>query len=130
LVFELIAVCELVIAEASDEVAVVTSASVASDPAVRVASVSRRVEYDHMEASVSEPPPTVETLTSRLSTRCLPTVPTPFSVDVATFHTSAAREPNELSVRVVLAHTAVGMVAKREVEAVSMVELVFRLIAV
>jgi hypothetical protein len=61
---------------------------------------------------------------------CRPIEPGVVRDEEATFHTSAAREPNELSVRVVLAHTAVGMVAKREVEAVSMVELVFRLIAV
>ena len=63
-------------------------------------------------------------------TRCLPTVPAPFRVEVATVHTSAARVPNDESVRVVLAHTAVGIVATRDEEAVSTVALVLLLIVV
>jgi hypothetical protein len=118
------------IAAAIEVEAVVRLATVASDPAVRVASVRLRVAYDQMEASVSPPLPTVETATSRLSTKCLPTVPAPVRVEVATFQTSAARVPNEVRVRVVLAQTATGMVATSDEEAVRTVAVVFALIAV
>ena len=75
-----------------------------------------------------EPPPIEETATSRFVTICFPTVPAPFNVFVATFQTSAASVPNDESVRVLLAQTAVGMVAARDELAVRTVELVFELI--
>jgi hypothetical protein len=115
------------IAEAILVDAVVTLAAVAREPAESVASVRFLVPYDQMDASVRELPPRVETATSRLSTICLPTVPTPFRVEVATFQTSAASVPKDVSVRVPVDQTLVGMVARSEVDAVRTVALVLAL---
>ena len=49
-------------------------------------------------------------------------------VRVPFVHTSAARVPKVVRDRVALPHTAVGMVASNDVEAVRTVELVFALI--
>lgn len=119
-----------VMAAAIEVDAVVRLAAVARAPAVRVASVRFRVPYVQTSAAVMDPPPTVETATLRLSTRCLPTVPAPESVEVATFQTSAATVPNEVRVRVPCDQTAVGMVAKSDDEAVKMDALVLVLIVV
>jgi hypothetical protein len=127
------AVCEFVLAlitAARDVVAVVTSDSVAREPTVSDPSVRFRVANVQMSEAVISPSLSVDTTTSRLSTRCLPTVPAPFSVDVATFQTSAARVPNEVRVLVLFDHTAVGIVAKSDDDAVRTVALVFELIVV
>lgn len=77
---------------------------------VRVALVRFRVAYVHTSDAVSEPPP--------------PDV----SVRVPFVQTSAARLPNVVKEREALIHTAVGIVERRDVEAVSTVAFVFELI--
>jgi len=101
--------------------AVVTFAAVASDPEVRVASVRLRVAKPQTPAAVKP---------FELVASCRPIEPGVVRDEEATFHTSAASVPNEVSVRVELAQTAVGMVARSEVDAVRTVALVFALIAV
>jgi hypothetical protein len=59
-----------------------------------------------------------------------PIVPVPVKVDVATFHTSAARVPNVVRDRVAFAQTANGIVAASEVEAVNTVAFVLLLMVV
>jgi hypothetical protein len=127
-----------VIAEAIDELAVfvfvliddiapVTSEATARAPESRLASVSLLVAYDQTSAAVRAPPAD-DTAASKLSTICLPTVPAPFNVDVATVHTSAARVPNDVSVLPEFAHTAVGIVARSDVLAVNTVAFVLAFI--
>jgi len=57
-----------------------------------------------------------------------PIVPAFVSVDVATFHTSAASVPNDVKVREADDQTARGIVAASDVEAVKTVAFVFALI--
>jgi hypothetical protein len=61
---------------------------------------------------------------------CFPIVPVFVSVDEATFQTSDARVPNDVSVLADVAHTDVGSVANNEDEAVRTVTLVLLLIVV
>ena len=76
------------------------------------------------------PPPIVDDFTSRFVTTCDPTDPDVIRVEVATFHTSAAKVPNVVRLRVADAQTFTGIVAASEVEAVSTVALVLLLIVV
>ncbi len=61
---------------------------------------------------------------------CRPIEPGVVRVDVATFHTSAARVPNVVSVRVATDQTAAGIVPASDVDAVSTVAFVLLLIVV
>jgi hypothetical protein len=101
------------------DIAPVTSEATARAPVSSVESDNLLVAYDQILAAVRDPP--ALTRASKLSTICLPTVPAPFNVDVATVHTSAARVPNDVSVLVELAQTAVGIVARSDEDAVSTV---------
>ena len=88
--------------------------------------MSVRAEYVQTSEAVSEPvpPPLVR------PEMCLPTEPAVVSVDVATFQMSVTNVPNVVRDRVPLAHTAVGIVATRDDEAVKTAELVLLLIVV
>jgi hypothetical protein len=99
----------------------VTLAAVARDPAVRVASVRFRVPNVHTCEAVREEPP---------KARTFPIVPGVVRVDVATFHTSAARVPNVVSDLVAEVQTLSGIVAASDVDAVSTVAFVLLLIVV
>ena len=99
-----------------DEDAEVTSDCKASAPTSIVPSDKRRV------ANVQ----TSEAL--RPVDNCFPIVPAFVRVEVAMFHTSEAREPKVVRVRVPFSQTAVGMVEAREVEAVNTVASVCALI--
>ena len=61
---------------------------------------------------------------------CLPIVPAVVSVDVATFHTSAASVPKFVSERLADDQTLSGIVAARDVDAVRTVAFVLLLIVV
>ncbi len=95
------------IAEPSDDEAVVTSVCTASDPASSVALVRLRVAYVHTSDAVI-PPPLV-------------------SVRVPYAQISATRVPKVVRERDVDDHTAVGMVEARDDEAVRIAEVVLAL---
>ena len=87
----------VVMAEASEDVAVWISESVARDPEESDAPVRVRVPKDHTSAAVSDPPPEIVlTAASRFATICLPIEPAVFRLDVATFHTAAGTAANPL----------------------------------
>ena len=119
----------VVIAEASEDVAVWISESVARDPEESVAPVRVRVPKDHTSAAVSDPPPPeiVLTAASRFATICLPIEPAVFRLDVATFHTAAGTAANplekpaasEVEAAVTTVLVFVLMPAASEVEALS-----------
>ena len=113
------------IAAAKEVEAVVTSDCTASDPAERPAPVKVRVPYVQTSDAVRVEPTVLPPKTS-----CLPAVPAVMKVEVATFQTSAANVPKVVRERAVVDQTAVGMVAKRDEEAVKTVELVLLLIVV
>ena len=102
-VLALIAVWDVVMADAILEEALWRLAKVESDPTSRVASESLRVAYAQTSAAV---------------------IAVEVSVRVPFVHTSAANVPNVVSERLVAAQTAVGMVEAREVEAVKILALV------
>ena len=104
------------IAFARDVEADVTSDWRAKAPEVSVPAVSVRVPNDQTSEAVRP----VEFVA-----RTFPIVPAVVSVDVAIFHTSEARFPNVVRERVADDQTASGIVAAREVEAVSTVAFVF-----
>jgi hypothetical protein len=114
-----VSVCALTFV-VSFAVAVFTSAVVARVPELKPAPVKVRAPNDQIAVGVV--PVFVESWR--------PVVPAVMRVEVATFQTSAASVPKFESVLVVLAQTAVGMVAKSEVEAVRTVASVCALMFV
>jgi hypothetical protein len=99
-------------------------------PNVKVASERLRVAYDQTSEAVRLLPGPEVPEFAPIILSCLPAVPAPMNVDVATFQTSAARVPKSESERPEIDQTAVGIVANKELEAVRTVEFVLLLIVV
>jgi len=122
LVFALTALVPALIADASDVEAFATSDCSAREPDVRFPSVKSRVpKLQTWDAVRPELPP-------ELIAKTFPIVPVVVNVDVATFQTSEANEPNVVSDLAPFAQTANGIVAASDVDAVNTVAFVLALI--
>jgi hypothetical protein len=105
----------------SEVLAVVMSVTLAREPLVRVASVRFRVANDQTCDAVRD---------EEFVASCIPIDPGVVRVEVAIFHTSEARVPKVVSVRVADVQTLSGMFAAKDVDAVRTVALVLLLIVV